>query len=100
MPLEQTNTRERARVGLKPPKKYTVFLHNDDFTTQEFVVELLITVFHKSEEEAMTLMLTVHHSDKAAVGTYSYDIAATRVATATRMAREEGFPLRVTMEEA
>ena len=100
MALEQTNVRERSRVGLQPPKKYTVFIHNDDFTTQVFVVDVLMTIFHKSEDEAFTLMLSVHHSDKAPVGTYSYDVASTRVAAATRMAREEGFPLRLTMEEA
>ena len=100
MPSEQSNIKERANIGLRPPKRYTVFIHNDDFTTMEFVVVVLTEVFHKSDEEAVSLMLAVHHSDKAAVGTYSYDVAATRIGVATRMARSEGFPLRLTMEEA
>ncbi len=61
---------------------------------------VLATVFHKSEEEAVTLMLQVHHSDKAPVGSYSYDVAATKVSLATDMARAEGFPLRLTMVES
>ena len=59
---------------------------------------ILVQVFFKSEEEAQTLMLQVHHSDKAVVGIYSYDIAASKVNKATRMAREQGFPLRLTVE--
>ena len=100
MPLEQSNTKTRAKSGVRPPKKFTVFIHNDDFTTMGFVVLVLTTVFHKKEEDAMALMRQVHHSDKAAVGTYSYDVAATKIALATDMARSEGFPLRLTMAEA
>ena len=74
--------------------------YNDDFTTMEFVVMILTTVFHKSEADAQALMLTVHHSDKAVVGIYTYDIAATKAQKATRMAREAGFPLRLTYEPA
>ena len=59
---------------------------------------ILVQVFFKSEEEAQTLMLQVHHSDKAVVGIYSYDIAASKVNKAKRMAREQGFPLRLTVE--
>lgn len=97
MPLEQSNIKERSRTGVRPPRKYTVYIHNDDFTTMDFVVRVLIEVFHKNEEEAYSLMMSVHHSDKAPVGTYSYDIAATKIAIATEMARSEGFPLRLTM---
>lgn len=100
MALEQSNTKTRSKTGLRPPKKYTVFIHNDDFTTMEFVVLVLTTVFHKKEQDAISLMLRVHHSDKAAVGTYSYDVATTKVALATDMARSEGFPLRITITEA
>ncbi len=100
MPLEQSNVKTRSKTGLTPPRKFTVFIHNDDFTTMDFVVMVLATVFHKSEEEAVTLMLQVHHSDKAPVGSYSYDVAATKVSLATDMARAEGFPLRLTMVES
>ena len=61
---------------------------------------ILTTVFHKSEADAQALMLTVHHSDKAVVGIYTYDIAASKAQKATRMAREAGFPLRLTYEPA
>ena len=66
--------------------------------TMEFVVKILTQVFYKSEAEAETLMLQVHHSDKAVVGIYSYDVATSKVRKATSMAREAGFPLRLTVE--
>ena len=91
--------KERQRSGLKEPRRYKVYIHNDDFTTMDFVVKVLVRVFFKSEAEAETLMLQVHHSDKAVVGIYSYDIAVSKVKRATQMAREEGFPLRLTYEE-
>ena len=75
-----------------------MIIYNDDFTTMEFVVMILVQVFLKSEEEAQALMLQVHHSDKAVVGIYSYDIAVSKVNKATQMARDEGFPLRLTYE--
>ena len=98
MPQEQQGTRERQRTDIREPHRYKVIIYNDDFTTMEFVVMILVQVFFKSEEEAQTLMLQVHHSDKAVVGIYSYDIAASKVNKATRMAREQGFPLRLTVE--
>ena len=73
-------------------------IYNDDFTTMEFVVTILVQVFLKSESEAEALMLQVHHSDKAVVGIYSYDVATSKVRKATNMAREAGFPLRLTVE--
>ena len=63
----------------------------------EFVVMVLTNVFFKSQAEAETLMLAVHHSDKAVVGVYSYDVAASKVQKATRMARDAGYPLRLEM---
>ncbi len=96
MAKQQSSVLERQRVDVNEPKRYKVFIHNDDFTPMDFVVELLITVFYKSREEAERLMLQVHHSDKAVVGIYSYDIAVSKVRRATSMAREEGHPLRLT----
>jgi ATP-dependent Clp protease adaptor protein ClpS len=100
MPKELSSTRERQRTELREPQRWKVTIYNDDFTTMEFVVMILTTVFHKSEADAQALMLTVHHSDKAVVGIYTYDIAATKAQKATRMAREAGFPLRLTYEPA
>lgn len=96
----QGETREKTRINLQEPKHYRVIMHNDDFTSMEFVVEILIDIFHKDETEAQRLMLMVHEIGKAAVGTYPYDIAVTKVQAATARAKEENFPFRMTVEEA
>ena len=98
MAKEQSQLRERQRTNLKEPRRYKVVIHNDDFTTMEFVVTILVQIFLKSQEEAEALMLQVHHSSKAVVGIYSYDIAASKARKATEMARAEGYPLRLTVE--
>lgn len=89
----------KSGMKLKEPKKYGVIMYNDDFTPMDFVVEILITVFHKNQEEAVTIMMAVHKGSKALVGAYSYDIACTKAERAVSMAREKGFPFRVTVEE-
>ncbi|MBP3510766.1 MAG: ATP-dependent Clp protease adaptor ClpS [Prevotella sp.] len=94
----QTSVKERQRTGLREPRRYKVIMHNDDFTTMEFVVMVLQTVFFKDEAEAETIMLAVHHSGKAVVGVYSYDIAVSKVRKAMDMARRNGFPFRLTYE--
>lgn len=96
----QGETREKVRINIQEPKHYLVIMHNDDFTSMGFVVEILIDIFHKDEAEAQRLMLTVHESGKAAVGSYPYDIAVTKVHTVETRAKEEGFPFRMTVEEA
>ena len=98
MAKEQSATKERQRTDLREPKRYKVTIYNDDFTTMEFVVMILKVVFFNSEADAQTLMLQVHHADKAIVGIYSYDIAVSKVNKATQMARDAGFPLRLTYE--
>ena len=98
MAKEQSQLRERQRTDIREPKRYKVIIYNDDFTTMEFVVLVLRQVFFKSEEEAQALMLKVHHSDKAVVGIYTYDIAVSKTRKATSMAREQGYPLRLTVE--
>lgn len=99
MPKEKTFIREKENTNLREPRRYKVVLYNDDFTTMEFVVKILIDVFFKSEAEAQTLMMQVHRSDKAVVGIYTYDIAVSKVRKATQMARQAGFPLRLTYEQ-
>ena len=98
MAKEQSSVRERQRTDLREPRRYKVIIHNDDFTTMDFVVMVLMKVFHKSQAEAEQLMLQVHHSDQAVVGIYSYDVAQSKIQRATMMAREEGFPLRLTCQ--
>ena len=98
MPNEQSSVKERQRTDLREPRRYKVIIYNDDFTTMEFVVMILTNVFFKSQAEAEALMLQVHHSDKAVVGIYTYDIALSKVHKATRMARESCYPLRLACE--
>ena len=98
MPKEQSKTRQREHTKLSEPRRYQVIIHNDDFTTMDFVVTVLMRVFFKSKEEALALMLKVHHTGQSVVGVYSYDVAVSKARKATSMAREQGFPLRITVE--
>ncbi len=80
------------------PKHYKVIFHNDDFTTMEFVVKVLVEVFYKSEVEATAIMLMVHEQGQAVAGLYSYDMAVSMTNKATSLARAAGYPLRITYE--
>jgi ATP-dependent Clp protease adaptor protein ClpS len=91
--------KEKQNVDIREPLRYKVYLHNDDFTTMDFVVMVLKCVFFLNEETSFQLMLKIHHSDKAVVGVYSYDVAMSKVRKATGIAREKGFPLRLTIEQ-
>jgi len=85
---------------LKEPEEYKILLINDDFTTMEFVVTVIMTVFHKPLPEATKIMLDVHRKGKGTVGVYSYDIAVTKINQVHALARQNGFPLKCTMEKA
>ena len=98
MPQEQSNIKERQNDKLRITQKYSVTIHNDDFTPMDFVVYVLTDIFFLSETRANELMLQVHNSDKAVVGVYSYDVAMSKAQKATDIAREEGYPLRLTVE--
>ena len=98
MAKQQTSISERERTNLREPRRYKVYIFNDDFTTMQFVVKILVCVFYKNQTEAETLMLKVHHTGMALVGVYTYDIAVSKVRKATQMARDEGFPLRLTYQ--
>ena len=80
------------------PKRYKVILHNDDFTTMEYVVDVLRRFFHKNETEALHIMLTVHKKGRAVAAVYPRDVAETKVAEVMRDARDNGHPLLVTAE--
>jgi ATP-dependent Clp protease adaptor protein ClpS len=80
------------------PKRYKVIFHNDDYTTMEYVVDVLRRFFHKSETEALYIMLTVHKKGRAVAAVYPRDVAETKVAEVMRDARENGHPLLVTAE--
>ena len=92
--------KERTNSKIKEPRQFNVVMHNDDFTTMEFVVEILIDIFHKDEVTAQAIMLGVHKKGQAVVGKYPYDIAATKVGLALSRAKSQGFPFRMTVEEA
>jgi len=83
---------------VKTPRLYAVMMHNDDFTTMDFVVDVLVKVFHKTNEEAAGVMMQVHEQGKGIAGIYTYDIAVTKKVHADQMAAEKGFPLRLTVE--
>jgi ATP-dependent Clp protease adaptor protein ClpS len=91
-----TETRDEQK--LERPRMWRVLLHNDDYTTQEFVVWVLETVFRKPRAEAFTIMMSVHRSGLGVAGVYTHDVAETKVKTTQQMAEEQEFPLLVTME--
>ncbi len=97
-PQFESEVEAGREVTLEEPPLYKVLLHNDDYTTMDFVVEILRTVFHKSNEEAVRIMLNVHHQGIGLCGLYPREIAETKVDLVERLARERGFPLKCSME--
>jgi ATP-dependent Clp protease adaptor protein ClpS len=89
---------ERTRQETKKPELFKVLLLNDDYTTMEFVVEILEGVFHKQPAEAYRIMMAVHTQGKGLCGVYPHEVAETKVATVIDRAREQGFPLLAAME--
>jgi ATP-dependent Clp protease adaptor protein ClpS len=85
---------------LQEPKMYRVILHNDHYTTMEFVVEILMVVFHKPAAEATKVMLDVHKKGAGICGVYTYDIATTKMSVVHNMAKRREFPLKCSLEEA
>lgn len=89
---------ETGKPKIAEPPKYAVLLHNDDYTTMELVVEVLKKYFHKSEEEAMGIMLKVHHEGQGVAGVYSLEIAETKASQTMDYAKSKGYPLRCSVE--
>jgi len=81
------------------PTKYKVLLHNDDYTSMEFVVEILMYIFHKNLVESEQIMFNIHQKGRAICGVYTFEIAQTKVQQVKEMAKSSGFPLLATLEE-
>ncbi len=95
---ERTLSEARPDTELQRPRMWKVLLHNDDYTTQEFVVWVLETVFHKPRGEAYAIMMNVHRSGLGIAGVYTHDVASTKVTSTKHLAEQHEYPLLVTME--
>jgi len=93
------STLSDVREEIKEPSMYRVLIHNDDYTTMDFVVEVLMTVFQKSMEEAILIMLNVHRQGTGMCGLYTLEVAETKMNSVHALSREKGFPLRCSIEK-
>jgi len=93
-----TRTRTQSKRKLQKPPRYKVLLHNDDYTTREFVVEVLKTVFHRDEPDAVRIMLHVHQNGVGVAGVYTYEVAEMKVRTTDALARQREYPLMLSIE--
>jgi ATP-dependent Clp protease adaptor protein ClpS len=89
----------RGKTKITPPSLYKVLIHNDSYTTMEFVVEILQHVFRKAFEEATMIMLNVHHNGTGVCGLFTHEIAETKVDIVHRLARKRGYPLKCSIEK-
>jgi ATP-dependent Clp protease adaptor protein ClpS len=96
---DNSKTQSRKDERLNEPGDYTVVLLNDDYTTREFVVEILKLVFHKSHEEATRIMLNVHRKGRGAVGIYTWDIAVTKAMQVHDIAKQYEYPLQCVVDQ-
>lgn len=86
-------------LELREPQMFKVLLHNDDYTSMDFVVKVLMEIFHKTHAQAEQIMLQIHEKDKAICGVYSFEIAQTKAQQVRQQAKENEFPLLATIEE-
>lgn len=93
-----TGLLEKTKPVIAEPPRYSCLLHNDHFTTRDFVVYVLVAVFQLKEEDARKKMLEVHKQGKGRVGNYSFDIARTKALQTEKLARDNDFPLKCTVE--
>ena len=97
---QDSEVKEDIREELKEPDMWDVVLHNDNYTTKFFVVEIVCTIFHKSAIKATKIMMQVHKHGKGIVDTYTYDVAQTKVNRVHELAKKREFPLRCSIEKA
>lgn len=96
---EAVVTREDIKEKVQEPKMYKVMLLNDDYTTMEFVVDVLMSIFQKSASESTKIMLDVHEKGRGVVGIYTYDVACSKVTKTHSLAKANEFPLKAMIEE-
>ncbi len=99
MPKNDQELEFDLALELEEPKMFRVLLHNDDYTSMDFVVDILVGIFHKTHAQAEQIMLQIHQKDKAICGVYSFEIAQTKVEQVKAKAKESKFPLLATFEE-
>ncbi len=103
MTREMTDTRTSPEIfaadEVKEPRRFKVLLHNDDYTTMDFVIYVLKKVFNRTEGEAIQIMMNVHKNGTGICGIYTAEVAETKVIMVKNLSRKEGFPLKCTMEE-
>ncbi len=99
-PEQESDAAVADRPEVREPRQYVVILHNDDYTTMEFVIEVLTRFFKKTHEEALAVTLQVHQAGRGVAGIYSHEIAETKVFQVTELARGRGHPLKCTAEPA
>ena len=98
-PEIEESTHSITEEEVKEPSMYKVLLHNDDYTTMDFVVEILMGVFNKSMEESILIMMSVHRQGMGICGSYTFEVAETKMNFVHALAREKGFPLRCSIEK-
>lgn len=98
-PQHEEDVLTERKQKLQKPPLYKVLLHNDDFTTMDFVVFVLVQVFHKAEEEAIQIMLAVHQQGVGVAGVFTYEVAETKINQVHNLAKAHEYPLLCTLEE-
>ncbi len=96
--MSQTDTLNKTKVKTSKPRMYKDLLVNDDYTPMDFVVLILMRFFHKSEVEAINLMMSAHQKGSEIVGVYTFEVAETKVTQTLQAAHQEGHPLKCTLE--
>ncbi len=89
----------KSIIKVDKPKKYAAIMHNDDFTTMEFVIDILMNIFSKNMEEATAIMMDVHQKQQGIAGIYPRDIASSKVLKAMKLAKLQGYPFKMTVKE-
>ena len=98
--MASTQTKTRDQVDITYPKKYNVVIHNDDVTPMDFVISLLVEVFHRNLDQATDITLTIHEKGRGIAGTYSHEVAEQKQRESTLLSHRHGHPLAITLEEA